>query len=63
MLTATILDETYHNIWILATIVGGNFFIMVILRAIDWAPSFFLYQIDELPKETKSDKTEPQNDK
>ena len=63
MLTTTLFDKTYHNIWMLATIVGGNFFIMVILRAIDWAPKCFEDQIDELTKETKSDKTEPQTDK
>lgn len=53
MLTTTILDKTYHNIWILATIVGGDFFIMVVLRAIDWAPEYIIKQIDDLPTETK----------
>lgn len=48
MLTTTILDKImYHNIWILTTIVVGNFFIMVILRAINWAPRSFREQIDE----------------
>ena len=45
MLTTTILDITYHNVWILATIVGGNFLIMVILRAANWAPRSFRKQI------------------
>lgn len=53
MLTTTILDETNHNVWMLATIVGGNFFIMVILRALDWAPKCFKDQIDELSKESE----------
>lgn len=47
MLTTTILDETYHNVWMLATIVGGNFIIMVILRAINEAPNSIQDQIDE----------------
>lgn len=47
MLTATILDEKYHGVGLLATIVGGNFFIMVILRAINKAPKRFEEWIDE----------------
>ena len=53
MLTTTILDIKYHNIWILVTIVGGNFLIMVILRAINWAPKSFRKQIDEWSKKHK----------
>lgn len=56
MLAATILDETYHNVWMLAAIVGGNFLIMVILRAIDWAPNCFVAQIDELQENPKGRK-------
>ena len=58
MLATTILDEKYHGVGMLATIVGGNFFIMVILRAIDKAPKCFINQIDKLPRES-----EEENDK
>lgn len=47
MLTATIFDEKYHGIVMLAIIAGGNFFIMVILRAINRTPKRFEKQIDE----------------
>lgn len=53
MLTSTLLDPTCHNIWILVTIVGGNFLIMVVLRAIDWAPRCFRNQIDILSNKAK----------
>lgn len=53
MLTTTILDKTYHNVWILVAIAVGNFLIMVILRAINWAPKSFRKQIDELSKRYK----------
>ncbi len=48
MLTTTILDKTCHDVWLLAANIGGNFLIMVILRAIDWAPKCFRDQIDEI---------------
>jgi hypothetical protein len=63
MLTTTILDKTYHNIWMLTTIVGGNFFIMVILRAINKAPRCFVNQIDELPEEPEGDDKKKEEDK
>lgn len=47
MLTTTIFDEKYHGIGMLAIIAGGNFFIMVILRAINRTPKRFEKQIDE----------------
>lgn len=47
MLTTTLFDPTCHTVWMLATIVGGNFLIMVVFRAIDWAPKCFIDQIDE----------------
>ncbi len=53
MLTATLFEPTFHTIWMLATIVGGNFLIMVVFRAIDWAPKCFINQIDILSKEAK----------
>lgn len=53
MLTTTLFDPTCHTVWMLATIVGGNFLIMVVFRAIDWAPKCFINQIDILSKKTK----------
>lgn len=50
MLTTTLFDPTCHTAWMLATIVGGNFLIMVVFRAIDWAPRCFRIQIDILSK-------------
>lgn len=50
MLTATLFEPTFHTIWMLAIIVGGNFLIMVVFRAIDWAPRCFRIQIDILSK-------------
>lgn len=50
MLTTTLFDPTCHTVWMLATIVGGNFLIMVVFRAIDWAPRCFRIQIDILSK-------------
>ena len=47
MLTATLFDGKYHGVGMLATIVGGNFFIMVILRAINKAPKRLEDMIDE----------------
>ena len=47
MLTTTLLDKTHHSVGMLVTIVGGNFFIMVILRAIDKAPKRLENMIDE----------------
>lgn len=51
MLTTTLLEPEHHNIGMLATIIGGNFIIMVILRAINWAPESFKKQMDEITKE------------
>ena len=56
MLTATLLEPLCHTIWMLASIVGGNFLIMVIFRAIDWAPKCFIDQIDELPNNSTENK-------
>lgn len=53
MLTTTLFDPTCHTVWMLATIVGGNFLIMVVFRAIDWAPKCFINQIDILSKKKK----------
>lgn len=64
MLTTTILDETYHNVWMLATIVGGNFLIMVLLRAVNKAPKLFKRQIDKLRvKSKKGDKKQSNSTK
>lgn len=63
MLTTTILDETYHNVWMLAAIVSGNFLIMVILRAIDWAPNCFVAQIDELQENPHEENNKEKDNK
>lgn len=51
MLTTTLLEKEHHNIGMLATIIISNFMIMVILRAINWAPESFKKQMDEIIKE------------
>ncbi len=52
MLTATILDNKYHGVGMLATIVLGNFFIMVILRAINRASKRLEEMMDEKNRRT-----------